>query len=46
LSNHGPSIDSSFIEKDKHREESVIKYIFKNHDESENTLEAKSKLRE
>jgi hypothetical protein len=45
-SNHGASIESSFVEKNKYREESVIKYLFKNHDESENTLESKSKLRE
>lgn len=40
------SIESSFIEKNKYREEKVIKYLFKNLDDSDNNLESKSKLRD
>jgi hypothetical protein len=40
------SIASSFVEKNKYREEKVIKYLFKNLDDSDNNLESKSKLRD
>ena len=40
------SIAISFVEKNKYREEKVIKYLFKNLDDSDNNLESKSKLRD
>jgi hypothetical protein len=40
------SIASSYLEKNKHWEENVIKYLFKNKDDSDGTFESKSKLKE
>ncbi len=40
------SIASSYLEKNKYWEENVIKYLFKNKDDSDGTFESKSKLKE
>ena len=39
-------IASSYLEKNKYWEENVIKYLFKNKDDSDGTFESKSKLKE